>query len=160
MHKSDGQAALNNFRKIHGGIESALGRFFWGKDLTAAQGHMLLYILERQRNPLGPTELHRTMGLSRASVSELLKKLRDKGFITLTTEPGDERQKRVEPTEKARDMKRTLDRMALRAEQQIFEGFSPEELGALLCFQMRILENLKQKEENCNGNRSQSDTAV
>lgn len=160
MHASDERAALNNFRKIHGGIESSIGRFFLCKDLTATQGHMLLSILHRQRPSLCATELHRTMGLSRASVSELLKKLRDKGYITLTVEPGDERQKRIAPTEKAREMKRTLDRMAKQTEQQIFAGFSPGELETLLCFQRRILENLNHKEENCNGNRSQSDTAV
>lgn len=148
MSKDDQRTALNNFRKIHIGIESSIGRFFLCKDLTAAQGHMLLYILARDRETLCPTELHRSLGLSRASVSELLKKLRDKGFITLTTEPGDERQKRIEPTEKGREMKRILDRMAARTERQIFAGFSPEETRAMLCFQRRILENLNHKEEN------------
>lgn len=45
-------------------------------------------------------------------------------------------------------MKRILDRMAAQTERQIFAGFSPEEMRAMICFQMRILENLNHKEEN------------
>ncbi|WP_367924486.1 MarR family winged helix-turn-helix transcriptional regulator [uncultured Ruthenibacterium sp.] len=160
MKRDDHRTALNNFKRIHAGIEISIGRFFARKELTAAQGHILLYILARPQQRLCSTELHRTLGLSRATVSELLKKLREKGFITFYTAPEDERQKQIVPTTKALDLKLPLDRLATQTEKQIFAGFSPQEMETLLCFQMRILENLNNKEDNCNGNRSQSDTAV
>ena len=159
MKQDDRRTAVNNFRRIHAGMEHSISRFFLRTDLTAAQGHLLLYILTRPHQRLCSTELHRGLGLSRAAVSELLKKLREKGFLTLRTAPEDERQKLIEPTDRALELKQTLDRLAARTETQIFNGFSPQEIEALLCFQMRILQNLN-KEEHLDGNRSQSNTTI
>lgn len=108
MKQDDRRTAVNNFRRIHAGMEHSISRFFLRTDLTAAQGHLLLYILTRPHQRLCSTE---------------------------------------------------LDRLAARTETQIFDGFSPQEIEALLCFQMRILQNLN-KEEHLDGNRSQSNTTI
>ena len=148
---------LRNTKKINIALDTYLNERLASTDLTAAQGNVLFFILEH--SGVHSTRIHKQLGISRGTVSGLIKKLREKGFLTLRTAPEDERQKLIEPTDRALELKQTLDRLAARTETQIFDGFSPQEIEALLCFQMRILQNLN-KEEHLDGNRSQSNTTI
>ena len=103
---------MRNMKKIHIALEAHLNARMAGEDLTAAQANVLFFILAHAG--VHSTCIHQQLGISRGTVSGLIKKLREKGFLTLRTAPEDERQKLIEPTDRALELKQTLDRLAAR----------------------------------------------
>ena len=63
-------------------------------DLTAAQGHIMGF-LSRQAEPPCPRDVEEAFHLSHPTVSGILSRLEQKGFISLQTDPTDRRCKRI-----------------------------------------------------------------
>lgn len=111
--------------------------------LTAAQGHILIYILEHPEEEVYSTEIHQEIGVTRGTVSGLIKKLRAKGYLEFQSCAGDERQKRIIATQKARNLKKTLDAHLAEAGRTAFRNFSTEEKECFQNMQKKILQNLE-----------------
>lgn len=103
-------------------------------DLTAAQGHIMGYLAHQQQPPC-PRDIEAEFQLSHPTVSGLLSRLEQKGFIELCTDPDDRRCKRIYILPKGRQCHELMHQTILNNEQRIVEGFSPEEqelFGTLL----------------------------
>ena len=118
--------------------------------LTAVQAHVLQYILRRSEQGTSLTEIQQEFGYSKATLSHILKILREKGFLRVESCSEDDRHKILFATEKAVQIGDLLGTAIRTTQGQLYRGFSPKELAALNRLQKKLLQNLsalmKQKE--------------
>ena len=75
-------------------------------ELTAVQAHILQYILGRSESGTTLTAIHREFDCSMGSLSCILKRLREKGYIRMEGCKSDDRQKLIFATEKGEESAR------------------------------------------------------
>ena len=71
-----------------------------GKGMTGVQVYFMVYILRHHPKGTYLTELCRETGMSKSTLSALIKKLREKDYLYILADPDDVRKKKVLPTEK------------------------------------------------------------
>ena len=94
--------------------------------LTAAQGRVMGY-LGHCKEPPCPKDVEETFHLSHPTVSGILSRLEQKGFIQLQSDPEDRRCKRIYVLPKGNACHELMHATILRNEQRIVDGFTPEE---------------------------------
>lgn len=119
-------------------INSAMA--LWG--LTAAQVQVLLYVLGHSNQGTSLTQIHREYGYSMAALSCIVKRLREKGYIRVEPWAGDERRKLLFAIQAAQELQHHLDRSTQRLHQQLYRGFTPQELCDLDRLQRKLLNSL------------------
>ena len=87
------------------------------------------------------------LGISKAAVSMLLKKLRQKGYIDLQSVSGDDCMKQILLTPRACQVKEELDKKMDIFQKYLYQGFSESEYEQLGQLVGRMLANLKSGEE-------------
>ena len=95
-------------------------------ELTAAQGHIMAYLAHRKTPPC-PRDIETAFQLSHPTVSGILSRLEQKGFIQLQTDPEDRRCKRIFVLEKGIQCHALMHETIQDNESRIVSGFSPEE---------------------------------
>lgn len=91
--------------------------------LTAVQAHILQYILRHREHGTSLTAIHRDFGYSMATLSGMLKRLREKGYIRTETCAVDDRCKLLYPTEKGEQVQEFLDGTIQAVEGEIYAAF-------------------------------------
>lgn len=144
---------IQDGRQIGIGLDQLINRILARADITGVQALTLLYILQNSQNGVSVTSLHLASGHSKATVSKLVKRLWEKGYVSLEPSREDGRQRLLYGTEEGRQLKVFLERSIAASENKLYRGFSPGDLEALDRLQKKMLENLspapesKQKEE-------------
>lgn len=110
-------------------------------ELTAAQGRIMAHLAHSQRAPC-PRDLEAEFHLSHPTVSGLLSRLEQKGFVELCTDPEDHRCKRIFLLPKGRQCQDLMHKTILENEQRIVEGFTPEEREQFSMFLQRAIRNM------------------
>lgn len=111
-------------------------------DLTASQGWVLMFVFHRGNRPTYAKDVELRLRLSHPTVSGLLSRLEQKGFIALETDPRDRRSKRIVLLEKGRACQEMTHQQILENESRIVQGFTPEERALFLNFLQRAIENM------------------
>ena len=146
----DRSELVRDNRQISFQLEHAASRALAQKGLTGIQGHMLLYILAHSEGGTSLTDIHRDMGYSMAALSGIVKRLREKDYVRVEPCAQDDRRKLLFGTGKGEEVREFLDRSILRAQDQLYQGFSQEELATLDRLQKKMLKNLSAW-RHCNG---------
>ncbi len=115
--------------------------------LTSAQSSILLSIVN-EKNGTDTSDLNKMFGISKSTVSSILKKLSMKGFITLEAHQDDNRRKTVFPTQKAMRVKNGLEREFELMQDELFHEFSEEDLNCLKKLQCIVLDEAKKGFDN------------
>lgn len=123
-------------------LEMWVNQALSGKGITGIQAQLLFEILCRGEDGASLTELHRLSGYSMASLSSLIKKLREKGYVRAEACPWDDRRKLLFATEKGRAIRDFADNAIREIQAQLYAGFSGDELAALDRFQKKMMQNL------------------
>ena len=110
-------------------------------DLTAAQGHIMGF-LSRQSQPPCPRDIEEAFHLSHPTVSGLLSRLEQKGFIALRTDPNDRRCKRIYIQPRGQECHQTMHQTIRSNEERLVQDFSPEEKELFLNFLQRAIANM------------------
>ena len=131
---------LRNTKKINIALDTYLNERLASTDLTAAQGNVLFFILEH--SGVHSTRIHKQLGISRGTVSGLIKKLREKGYVSFSSCDTDDRQKPILVTEKADALREALIGWQRELEEMVFRDFTPEERAALGRLQEKMLRNI------------------
>ena len=113
-------------------------------DVTGVQAHALLYILRHSEMGTSVTALHQASGYSKATISNIIKRLREKGYVLVESCREDDRRRLLFSTEKGRHVQRFLEDSIRDAEEWLYRGFSSQELSTLDHLQKRMLQNLSQ----------------
>lgn len=152
MRKEKQAEILKTSKYAHHKIEGIITARLAHNDITAAQTHVLMTIMceqEKKQGAVYPSDIQRKLHISGATVSGLVKKLRQNGYLTMEGCDTDERRRGLMVTEKALTHKAELESCMSSIEDRAFKGFSEEELDTLHSLVSRMAENLKlaEKEE-------------
>lgn len=138
---------LHDNRKIGIQMEYLMSKNLASHGFTAVQAHILLYILN---HPEGTslTAICQELGGSMSSLSCLLKRLKNHGYIHVKHNPEDDRCKLVFGTQKGIEQQEFLEQSTQNTLNSIFHDFSQQELETLDHIQKKILNNLSNYAEN------------
>ncbi len=138
----DRTSLANANRQISIQLELLANRVMARRELTVAQAHMLLYILDHSVSGTSLTQIHHDFGHSKAALSAILKRLKEKGYVRVEPCVQDDRRKLLFGTEKGKRLKTFLDQAFSEACDQLYQGFSGSELLELGRLQKKMLWNL------------------
>ncbi len=124
-------------RCSHRSMDNALEKM----DLTAAQGHIMAY-LAHAKTPPCPRDVEAEFHLTHPTVSGLLSRLEQKGFIALRTDPEDRRCKRIDVLPRGKQCHDVMHKTILENEKRIVKGFTQEELELFHTFLQRAIQNM------------------
>ena len=110
-------------------------------DLTAAQGHIMGYLAHRKTPPC-PRDIESEFQLSHPTVSGILSRMEQKGFIELRTDPEDRRCKRIYILPKGDQCHELMHQTIQSNERRIVEGFTPEEQEQFAQMLQRAITNM------------------
>ena len=110
-------------------------------ELTASQGHIMAY-LAHQTQPPCPRDIEAEFRLSHPTVSGLLSRMEQKGFIELRTDPDDRRCKRIYVLPKGHACHATIHRIIAETEAKVVEGFTEEEKVQFAALLQRAISNM------------------
>lgn len=123
-------------------MERIANYYLAASDVTGVQAQMLLYILRHSETGVSVTDLHQISGYSKATISNLVKRLREKGYIRVEACEEDDRRRLLFSTEKGRRIQALLAASIREVENSLYRGLSAEELSTLDQLQKRMLQNL------------------
>ena len=110
-------------------------------ELTAAQGHIMGFLAHAKQPPC-PRDLEAEFHLSHPTVSGLLSRLEQKGFIELRTDPDDRRCKRIYVLPKGKQCHALMHNTITSNEQRMVQGFTPEEQEQFAAYLQRAITNM------------------
>ena len=110
-------------------------------ELTAAQGRIMAF-LAHQTQPPCPRDVEAEFQLSHPTVSGILSRLEQKGFLELRTDPEDRRCKRIYILPKGRQCHELMHSIILENEARIVSGFTPEEQAQFAALLQRAITNM------------------
>jgi DNA-binding MarR family transcriptional regulator len=110
--------------------------------LNRSQWRLLAYVLRDEG--MTQTELARMLELERASVGQAIDALERKQLVERAKSPGDRRVWRIYATEKGRLLVPALRETINEIYEQVFAGFSDQEITLLSSMLERIMTNLEE----------------
>ena len=110
-------------------------------ELTAAQGHLMGYLIH-SREPRCPRDVEKAFHLSHPTVSGLLSRLEQKGFVELRTDPEDRRVKRIYLLPKAWQLDERISRTLEENERKMTDGFTQQEREAFAALLQRAIHSM------------------
>ena len=139
----DRSTIIRDNRRISVQMQQQANRAIAEKGLTSVQAHLLLYILDHSEKGISLTEIHQEFGYSMAALSSLVKRLKEKGYVRTAPCAGDDRRKILYGTEKGEEVWEFLDRSFFGAQDQLYQGFSQEELVQYAALSEKIKNNIR-----------------
>lgn len=140
-------------RVLHCCVDQSMTGALEEMDLTAAQGRIMAFLAHQSQAPC-PRDVEQKFQLSHPTVSGLLSRLEQKGFIELRTDPEDRRCKRIYILPRGAECHDLMHRIIENNEQRIVQGFSPEEQALFADFLQRAITNMG---GGCQPNRHKED---
>ena len=118
------------FKQINNIYEKEFNNLLRGIGITSSQCAVLDYLLEKALSLKNPT------------VTGILKRLDEKGFILAVPSNQDKRCKNIYPTEKAYDIQKKMDNYRKKIDRRLTIGMSKKEIAALEKMLDRVLYNI------------------
>ena len=140
--KTDQNILMLENRRIGILLEFLGDRMTATQGLSATQAQMLLYILRHTKAGTSLTEIHREFGYSMAALSNILKRLRNHGYVRVEACLEDNRCKRIYATQEAVNLESFLLDAVQNVCNRAYQEFSDGELAELDRLQKKILKNL------------------
>ena len=134
-------------RKINLYLTTQLERNLKEKNLSGVQVYFMVYILRHHLKGTYLTELCHEIGVSKPTLSVLIKKLREKGYLCFQENPGDIRKKKVLPTEKLLAEGDEFLQKADEMESEICSVLDPMEQAQLWELEQKLFMQLAKLEQ-------------
>ena len=128
-------------RVLENCTDQAMNAALASMELTAAQGHIMGFITHRAEPPC-PRDLEEAFQLSHPTVSGILSRLEQKGFIALRPDEKDRRCKRIHLLPKGRELNETMHQTILTTEEKLVRDFTEEEKQQFAALLHRAIDNL------------------
>ncbi len=111
--------------------------------MTGSHGYVLCWLVDHEKQgPVYQRDIEKELMLRRSSATETLQLMEKNGLIIRMPEPGDQRLKRLQTTEKAEKVYRMLVSGIEDIEQRLVAGVTPQELETLITVLGKIRANL------------------
>lgn len=128
-------------RILHWCTDQAMTSELEQLELTAAQGHIMVFLMHCQEPPC-PRDVEEKFHLSHPTVSGILSRLEQKGFLELRPDKTDRRFKRIFILPKGMECHERMHRTILNNEEQMVKDFSPEERKQFQALLQRAIANM------------------
>ena len=130
-------------KQLHLTLEGRRSRSLERLGLTAAQMDVLMFLLEQPKERMvSQRDIERFFHLSNPTVTGILNRLEEKGFISRQVSEADRRQKSIMVTPQGQCLHADIAKDVERINTILLEGFSPAELCQLQAHLRRMLDNL------------------
>lgn len=114
------------------------------EDLTYSQARVL-GVLERAGGTLAQKEIERIIGVAHPTVTGLISRLTEKGFVECETDSSDRRNKIVRLTPKAEALGKVMRKKRHQAEDALLAGLSEEEILKLQDLLGHLYNNIEER---------------
>ena len=128
-------------RVLHSCLDQTMTAALARMELTAAQGHILGYITHRNTPPCA-RDIEEAFQLSHPTVSGILSRLEQKGFIEMQPDEQDRRCKRIYILPKGLELDETMHQTVRTTEENLVQGFTEEEKAQFAALLQRAIDNL------------------
>ena len=112
--------------------------------ITSGQCIMLNHLLSQDSKALYAKDIQKAFGISKATISTILKSLKKKGYLNTEGDIADDRKKRLVLTEKADEKQQEVEDFLKKRGEDMCRGISRQELQLTEQVLCRMLLNLKQ----------------
>ena len=128
-------------RVLQNCTDQAMNNALASMELTAAQGHVMGFITHREKPPCA-RDIEEQFQLSHPTVSGILSRLEQKGFVEMRPDPQDRRCKRIYALPKGLQLRETMHQTIRATEENMVRDFSPEEKELFQLLLKRAIHNL------------------
>lgn len=149
LHQTRGQQNVEEFRidyllkQLKAALEHYERSNIQELDITSGQCIMLHYMFSQGDEDLYATDIHAAFGISRATISTILKSLKKKGYLVMEGDALDDRKKRLILTQKAYEKHEEVEELLRKRGEDMCRGISKQELQTTEQVLCRMLSNLK-----------------
>ena len=133
---------LRNQRWLCFRMEQQVNQALSPLGVTAVQAQILLYLLDQPGEGVSLRDLHSTFDYSMPTLSEILKRLREKGYVQAERCCGDDRRKLLRATEKSQAVRDELQQTILHTEARLYDCLSREEMARLGDTQRKLMRHV------------------
>lgn len=113
-------------------------------DLTPMENNLLNYFLSHEDRVFCATDLHLMFGISKPTISAILKSLKMKGYLQIEILPQDERKKRILLTDKARGVREQIKTALHERQLSLCRGIPEHHLKILELTLKKLIANMNQ----------------
>lgn len=110
--------------------------------ITSSQCAVLDYLFHTNKDEVNQRDVERHLSLKNPTVTGILKRLDEKGFILCVPNTADKRKKNIYLTEKAYDVQRRMEADRKKLDRQLTREMTKKEVGALRRGLDKVLNNI------------------
>ena len=144
MKETRGGFLISQIKQIQGRVFDSLLQEAGIEEFNGAQGR-ILYVLWQEDN-LPIIELSKRTGLAKTTLTGMLDRMEERGFLQRVPDRTDRRQLRIVLSQKARDLNKKYNDVSDEMSIIFYEGFKDEEIDLFESYLDKILKNLMRKE--------------
>ncbi|MCQ2508184.1 MAG: MarR family transcriptional regulator [Dorea sp.] len=111
--------------------------------ITSSQAEVLDYLFNAESEEISQRDIERALSLSNPTVTGILKRLEENGFIFTVPNGEDKRKKNIYPTEQAFAVQRKMDMARRKINKSLTIDMNKKEIEALEKMLDRVLYNVK-----------------
>lgn len=149
IEKTRGGFIVSQVKQIQGRIFDKLLKDYGIDNFNGPQGR-ILYVLWQQDN-LSISEIGSRTSLAKTSLTTMLDRMEERGYIQRNNAPNDRRQILITLTDKAKSLNSKYNEVTNHMNKIFYEGFSDEAIKAFDNNLQHVLENLQKWEEQNHG---------
>lgn len=112
--------------------------------ITSSQCVVLDYLFGSSKEAVTQRDIEKALSLSNPTVTGILKRLEEKGFILSVSSNKDKRCKNIHLTEKAYDIQRWMDMVRKKLDKMLTFGMNKKEIEALEKMLSKVLYNIEE----------------
>lgn len=140
MTKANGGLLISQVKQVQDRVFDALLKQYGIEDFNGAQGR-ILYVLWKEDN-LPIVELSRRTALAKTTLTSMLDRMENNGFLVRSYDKADRRQIRILLTEKAKALNGKYAEVTAKMISLFYKDFSETEIQTFEHLLERILNNL------------------
>ena len=130
------------FKQINNLYEKEINNQLKEIRIPSSQCEVLDYLFHCDKEEVNQRDIEKALSLKNPTVTGLLKRLDEKGYILIVPNGKDKRKKNVYLTEKAYDIQRKMETNRRRVDKNLTLGMSKREVEALQKMLSRVLYNI------------------
>lgn len=132
------------FKQINNVYEKEFNNQLRTIGITASQCAVLDYLFVSSKEEVNQRDIEKALSLRNPTVTGLLKRLDEKGYILSVPSNKDKRCKNIYLTEKAYDIRRRMDMDRKKLDKMLTIGMNKKEIAALEKMLGRVLYNIEE----------------
>ena len=131
-------------KQINNIYEKDFNRMLKSIGITSSQCAVLYYLFHSSKEEITQRDIERHLSLRNPTVTGLLKRLDEKGFILSVPSTTDKRCKNIYLTEKAYDIQKKMEASRKKSDRQLTMGMTQKEVQALKKALEKVLYNISE----------------